>query len=50
MTKWHAYVAHMAKHMKMVGGPRPGPLGLPPKSGAVYKLRKLGALAFIVFE
>ena len=21
MTKWHAYVAHMAKHMNMVGGP-----------------------------
>jgi len=21
MTKWHAHVAHMAKHMNMVGGP-----------------------------
>jgi len=21
MTKWHAHVAHMAKHMEMVGGP-----------------------------
>jgi len=35
MTKWHAYVAHMAKHMNMVGGPSlvggpgPGRLGAP---------------------
>jgi len=35
MTKWHAQVAHMAKHMNMVGGPLCwGSLG-PPKSGAV---------------
>jgi len=33
MTKWHAHVEHMAKHMNMVGDPllwgalRPGPLG-----------------------
>jgi len=39
MTKWHAHVVPMAKHMDMVGGPflvgalYPGPLG-PPKSGA----------------
>jgi len=39
MTKWHEYVAHTAKHMKMVWGPiwreapGPGPLS-PPKSGA----------------
>jgi len=26
MTKWHEYVAHMAKHMNIVGGPGPGPL------------------------
>jgi len=35
MTKWHAHVAHMAKHMNMVGDPclvgcpGPGPLGPP---------------------
>jgi len=23
MTKWHAHVAHMAKHMNMVGSPGP---------------------------
>ena len=28
MTKWHADVVHMAKHMNIVGGPGP------PKSGA----------------
>jgi len=39
MTKWQVHVAHMAKHMNMVGGPLwwgalgPGPLG-PSKSGA----------------
>ena len=36
MTKWHAHVAHMAEHMKMVGGPlwwgARGPWA-PPKSG-----------------
>jgi len=32
MTKWHAHVAHVAKHVNMVGGPfwwgtlGPGPL------------------------
>jgi len=35
MTKWHAHVVHMAKHMNMVGGlflvRGPGP---PSKSGA----------------
>jgi len=31
MAKWHANVAHMAKHMNMVGAL--GHLG-PPKSGA----------------
>ena len=31
MTKWHAHVARMAKHMNMVGDP--GHLA-PPKSGA----------------
>jgi len=30
MTTWHTHVIHMAKHMKMVGGPGP-----PSKSGAV---------------
>jgi len=25
MTKWHAHVAHMAKHMNMVGGPGSSP-------------------------
>jgi len=29
MIKWHAHVAHMTKHMNMVGGPGPGPLGRP---------------------
>jgi len=29
MTKWHAHVAHMAKHVNMVGDPGPGPL-VPP--------------------
>jgi len=35
MAKWRAHVAHMAKHMNMVGGPLrwgvlgPGPLGSP---------------------
>jgi len=29
MTKWHAHVKHMAKHVKMVGGPGPGALGRP---------------------
>jgi len=33
MTKWHAHVAHMAKHMNVVGTLGPGPLP-PPKSGA----------------
>ena len=28
MTKWHAHVTHMAKHMNMVGA------WAPPKSGA----------------
>jgi len=27
MIKWHAHLAHMAKHTNMVGGP--GPLGPP---------------------
>jgi len=26
VTKWHTQIAHMAKHMNMVGGP--GPIGL----------------------
>jgi len=26
MTKWHAHVVHMAKHMNLVGGPRTRPL------------------------
>jgi len=33
MTKWHAYVVHMAKYMNMVGGPfggSPGPRPLAP--------------------
>jgi len=34
MTKWHAHVVHMAKHMNMVEDPGPGNLGPPPKSGA----------------
>jgi len=34
MTKCHAHVVHMAKHMNMVGGP--GPRGFL-KSGAVLK-------------
>jgi len=25
MTKWHAHVAHVAKHTNMVGDPGPGP-------------------------
>jgi len=35
ITKWHPYIAHMAKHMNMVegpclvGGPGPGPLEPP---------------------
>jgi len=29
MTKWHAHVAHMDKHMSIVGAPWD-----PPKSGA----------------
>jgi len=29
MTKWHAHVAHTAKHMNMVGGSGPGPLASP---------------------
>jgi len=39
MTKWHAHVVHMTKHINMGGGPLwwvalgPSPLG-PPKSGA----------------
>jgi len=33
MTKWHAHVAHMAKHTNMVGALGPGPLP-PPKSDA----------------
>jgi len=37
MTTWHAHVVHMAKHMNMVGGPGPGTLGPPPKSGAEHK-------------
>jgi len=37
MTKWYAHVAHMAKHMNMVGDPWPGPLGTP-KSGAASRL------------
>ena len=38
MTKWHAYVVHMAKHINMVVGPflvralHPGRLSQPPKS------------------
>jgi len=42
MTKWHAHVAHMAKHMNMVGGPLwwwalgPGPL-VHPKPGAAER-------------
>jgi len=34
MTRWHAHVAHMTKHMNMVGGTGPGALWPPPKSGA----------------
>jgi len=40
MTKWHAYVVHMAKHINMVVGPflvralHPGRLAQPPKSCA----------------
>jgi len=34
MTKWHTHVAHMAKHMNMVGDPEPGRLGAPSESGA----------------
>jgi len=37
MTKWHVHVAHMAKHMNMVGDPLwwgPWPLGPSLKSGA----------------
>jgi len=34
MTKWHAYIVHMAKHTNMVGGPfvvgGPGPGHLAP--------------------
>jgi len=26
MTKWHAHVVHMAKHMNTVGGPVPRPV------------------------
>jgi len=26
MAKWHTHVAHMAKHMNMVGGPLGPPL------------------------
>jgi len=29
MTKLHTHVAHMAKHMNMVGVPGPGLLGVP---------------------
>jgi len=29
MTKWHAHVVDVAKHMNMVGGPGPRPLGSP---------------------
>ena len=38
MTKWHPHVAHMAKHMNMVGGPVwwVGRAPWPPKSGAVW--------------
>ena len=41
MTKWHTHVAHMAKHMDMLGalfggGPGPGLLS-PPKSGAASR-------------
>jgi len=42
MTKWQAHVAHITKHMNMVGGPLwwgslgPAPLS-PPKSGVVLK-------------
>jgi len=41
MTKWHAHVVHMAKHMNMVGGPflvgGPGPgLLRPPVNPALY--------------
>jgi len=34
MTKWHAYVAHTAKHINMVGGPVWWEALGPPKSGA----------------
>jgi len=33
MTKWHAHVVHMAKHMKMVGGLFNGGPWVPLKSG-----------------
>ena len=36
MTKWHPYIAHMAKHMNMVGGSSP-PLN-PALSAAIVKL------------
>jgi len=26
MIKWQAHVAHMAKHVNMMGSPRPAPL------------------------
>jgi len=32
MTKWHAHVVLVGKHMNMVGSLEPAP---PPKSGAV---------------
>ena len=33
--KWHAHVAHTAKHMNMVGGPGPGSLGPLPLNPAL---------------
>jgi len=29
MTKWHAHVVHMTKHINMVGCPGTGPFGTP---------------------
>jgi len=39
MTKRHAYVAHVPKHVNMVGGPGPGPLA-PLKSGVDIYISK----------
>ena len=51
MTKWHAYVVYMTKHMNMVGAPfvvvaGPPPLGSPLKQALQYlqtqSLKRLG--------